>query len=77
MQNRVSDMRNGKPDRLHEAVVDHEFVLSFTGIETRRFFINLGGIEQMRKTKTGMIVLKSTNPDRSECRETRFVPIRP
>lgn len=61
--------------RLDEEVVDEEYVRCYTDLEARRFFINLGGHEQMRKNKDGTIVCKSTSPDGKEVRVVRFTPV--
>lgn len=71
----VEDTFNGEPGRLDGDTVDEEFVHNFTAIETRRFFINLGGHEQMRKNKDGTITCKSVSPDGKEVREVRFTPV--
>lgn len=72
----VSDtyLSGARTGRLDGEVVDEEFVESFTSIEARRFFINLGGSEQMTKTKTGIITVKSTDPN-GESRTVKFTPV--
>lgn len=65
--------------RLHGKVVDFEFVQSYADIETRRFFINLGGTEERRKSKTGVITIKSVSPADDngvvEVRTVKFTPV--
>lgn len=71
----VEDTFNGEPGRLDGETVDQDFVNTFTAIETRRFFINLGGTELMTKGKGGTIRCKSVSPDGKEERVVRFIPV--
>ena len=72
----VCDEANGENGRMHGEVVDQDWVERYMGLDTRRFFINLGGTEQYRKTKSGIIACRSVSPDGKTVREVKFIPIR-
>jgi hypothetical protein len=73
------DKVNGVEQNLHGEVVNGEFVDAYTTLATRAFFINLGGTEEMRRTKGGVIVCKSVSPPHEDgthtVREARFIPL--
>ena len=71
----MTDKVNGEPRGLHDKIVDREFVDNYTALSTRAFFINLGGVEEMRRTKSGTIICKSISPDGGTVREARFMPL--
>lgn len=74
-EHRIKAGHKTEPGTMDGETVSAEYVASYTAIEARRFFIDLGGSEEMRKTKAGVITVKSTNPDRTECRVVRFTPV--
>lgn len=72
----VSDLVNGEPGRMHGETVDKDWVDRYVGIETQRFFINGGWTEEYRKTRSGIITMKSTNAERTRVRCVKFTPVR-
>jgi hypothetical protein len=70
-----SERRNGVRTASEDEEVDQEYFDRFTSLETRRWFENLGGTEEMRRNRSGVIYLKSTSPDGDEVREVVFTPI--
>lgn len=74
-QYRVSEQENGEPGRMDGETVDQDWVTRYIDIDARRFFIDLGYTEEMRKTKSGIITCRSIRPDKT-VREMRFIPIR-
>lgn len=67
----------GKPEsgNMDGVVVSAEFVRDYVAIESRRvLLVHNGSIEEMRKTKAGVITIKSTDADKTACRIVRFTP---
>jgi len=71
----VREKVNGQVTAMDGETVDEEWVERYTEIDARRFFINLGGTETLRRDRDGSIICRSTSPDRKITRQVKFIPI--